>query len=223
VVPIENSIDGAVTHTQDMFIDSELKVCSEVYLEVSHNLLSKEPDKRKIKKVYSKSQVFGQCRLWVEANLPGVELVEVSSTAKAAEIVSKERFSACIAGELAAKKYKLKILCSSIEDSLHNVTRFLVIGKIEARPTRKDKTSIMFSVKDRAGALHDILVPFKRHGINMTKIESRPSKVRAWEYYFFVDIKGHYHEPKVARALQELGRSSTYMKILGSYPIGDSV
>ncbi|MCX5678493.1 MAG: prephenate dehydratase [Candidatus Omnitrophica bacterium] len=223
VVPIENSIDGAVTHTQDMFIDSELKICSEVYLEVSHNLLSNESDKRKIRKVYSKSQVFGQCRLWIEANLPGVELVEVSSTAKAAEIVSKERFSACIAGELAAKKYKLKTLCGSIEDSFHNVTRFLVIGKIEARPTKKDKTSIMFSVKDRAGALHDILVPFKRHGISMTKIESRPSKVRAWEYYFFVDIKGHHHEPKVAKALRELGRSATYMKILGSYPIGDNV
>lgn len=223
VVPIENSIDGAVTHTQDMFIDSELKICSEVYLEVSHNLLSREPDKKKIKKVYSKSQVFGQCRLWVEANLPGVELVEVSSTAKAAEIVSKERFSACIAGELAAKKYKLKVLCGSIEDSLHNVTRFLVIGKMEAKPTKKDKTSIMFSVKDRPGALHDILVPFKRHGINMMKIESRPSKIRAWEYYFFVDIKGHYHEAKAARALRELGRLAAYMKILGSYPIGDNV
>ena len=223
VVPIENSIDGAITHTQDMFIDSELKICSEVYLEISHNLLSKETDKKRIKKVYSKSQVFAQCRLWLESNLPAVELVEVSSTAKAAEIVSKERSSACIASELAAKKYNLNIIAPSIEDSVHNVTRFLVIGKMEAKPTKKDKTSIMFSVKDRSGALHDILVPFKRHGINMTKIESRPSKVRAWEYYFFVDLEGHYHDPKVAKALKELKRSSTFLKILGSYPIGDSV
>ncbi len=223
VVPIENSIDGAVTHTQDMFIESGLKICSEVYLEISHNLLSRESDRKKIKKVYSKSQVFAQCRLWLESNLPGVELVEVSSTAKAAEIVSRERNSACIASELAAKKYNLKIISPSIEDSVHNVTRFLIIGKVEAKPTKKDKTSIMFSVKDRSGALHDILIPFKRYGINMTKIESRPSKVRAWEYYFFVDLEGHYHDVKVAKALKELKKSSTFIKILGSYPIGDSV
>lgn len=223
VVPIENSIDGAITHTQDMFIESDLKICSEIYLEISHNLISREADKRKIKKIYSKSQVFAQCRPWIEANLPGVELVEVSSTAKAAEIVSKERFSACVAGELAAKKYNLKVLSSSIEDSAHNVTRFLVIGKMEAKPTKNDKTSIMFSVKDRSGALHDILVPFKRNGINMMKIESRPSRIRAWEYYFFVDLKGHYHDAKVARALRDLGKSSMYLKILGSYPIGDIV
>jgi chorismate mutase / prephenate dehydratase len=223
VVPIENSIDGAITHTLDMFIDSNLKVCSEVYLEIVHNLLSMESDKKKIKKIYSKAQVFGQCRLWLETNLPRVELVEVSSTAKAAEIAASQPGTACIASDLAAKKYGLKTLDRSIEDSVHNVTRFLVIGKAEARPTRKDKTSIMFSVKDRSGALHDMLLPFKRHGINMTKIESRPSKVRAWEYYFFVDLEGHYHVPKVAKALDELAKSSTYMKILGSYPIGDSV
>ncbi|MCM8790858.1 MAG: prephenate dehydratase [Candidatus Omnitrophica bacterium] len=223
VVPIENSIDGAITHTLDMFIDSDLKICSEIYLEVSHNLLSRETDKRRIKRVYSKSQVFGQCRLWLEANLPRVELVEVSSTAKAAEIASKEAGAACIASELAAKKYNLKTLYRSIEDSVHNVTRFLVIGKTEARPTKHDKTSIMFSVKDRAGALHDMLVPFKRHGINMTKIESRPSRMRAWEYYFFVDLEGHYHDAKVAKPLAELKKSATYMKILGSYPVEDSI
>jgi len=223
VVPIENSIDGAISHTLDMFIDSDLKICSEIYLEVSQNLLSKEADKAKIRKVYSKAQVFGQCRLWLEANLPGVELAEVSSTAKAAEIASREKGAACIASELAAKKYGLKTLYSSIEDSSHNVTRFLVIGRIEARPTKKDKTSIMFSVKDRAGALHDMLVPFKRHGINMTKIESRPSKMRAWEYCFFVDLEGHHEDAKARKALDELRSSSIYLKVLGSYPVGDSV
>jgi len=223
VVPIENSIDGAISHTLDMFIDSDLKICSEIYLEVSQNLLSKEADKAKIRKVYSKAQVFGQCRLWLEANLPGVELAEVSSTAKAAEIASREKGAACIASELAAKKYGLKTLYSSIEDSSHNVTRFLVIGRIEARPTKKDKTSIMFSVKDRAGALHDMLVPFKRHGINMTKIESRPSKMRAWEYCFFVDLEGHHEDAKARKALDELRSSSIYLKVLGSYHVGDSV
>jgi chorismate mutase/prephenate dehydratase len=223
VVPIENSIDGAISHTLDMFIDSDLKICSEIYLEVSQNLLSNEKDRSGVKRVYSKAQVFGQCRLWLEANLPGVELVEVSSTARAAEIASKEKGSACIASELAAKKYGLRTLCSSIEDSAHNVTRFLVIGRVEAKPTKKDKTSIMFSVKDRSGALHDMLVPFKRHKINMTKIESRPSKVRAWEYYFFVDLEGHHEDPHVMKALAELRRSSIYLKVLGSYPVGDGV
>jgi len=218
VVPIENSTEGAVRHTLDMFIDSDLKVCSEIYLEISHNLLSRETDKNKIKRVYSKEEVFGQCRLWLEANLPRVEPIEVPSTARAAEIAAHEKNSACIASEGAAGRYGLKILCGSIEDSSHNVTRFLVIGKTSAKPTKKDKTSIMFSVKDRAGALHDMLLPFKKYKINMTKIESRPSKIRPWEYYFFVDIEGHYMNKKVSRALSELTKHSSYMKTLGSYP-----
>lgn len=223
VVPIENSIEGAVNHTLDMFIDSDVKICSEVYLEVSHSLLSRESSKSKIKKVYSKFEVFGQCRLWLEANMPRVELVEVSSTAKAAEIASKEKASACIASVLVSKRYNLKALHSSIEDSAHNTTRFLVIGKESANPTREDKTSIMISVKDHVGALHDILVPFKRCGINLTKIESRPSKVRAWEYYFFVDIEGHYRGAKVAKAIEELRKDAAYIKVLGSYPAGNNV
>ena len=223
VVPIENSIEGAVNHTLDMFIDSDLKICSEVFLEISHSLMSKESSKGKIKKVYSKQEVFGQCRLWLESNLTGVELVEVSSTAKAAEIASKEKGSACIASEIAANKYGLKILYRSIEDSGHNVTRFLIIGKTYAKPTKGDKTSIMFFVKDKAGALHDMLVPFKKYRINMTKIESRPSKVRAWEYYFFVDLEGHVEDNKVKKALSELERASSYLKVLGSYPAGNNI
>jgi len=223
VVPIENSIDGAVTHTLDMFIDSELKICSEVFLEISHNLLSRESKKDKIKKIYSKAQVFAQCRIWLESNLPKVELVEVSSTAKAAEIAAKEPRSACIASEPAAMKYNLNVLYRSIEDSAHNVTRFLVIGRTDAKPTKEDKTSIMFSVKDRAGALHDMLVPFKKYKINLTKIESRPSKVRVWEYYFFVDLEGHHMNLRVAKALNELEKVSSYMKTLGSYPVENNV
>ncbi len=190
VVPIENSIEGAVNHTLDMFIDSELKICSEVFLEVSHNLLSKESDRRNIKRIYSNPQVFGQCRVWLETNLPKMELVEVSSTARAAEIASQERRSACIASALAAERYGLKTLCCSIEDNSSNVTRFLVIGKIVARPTDRDKTSIMFTMKDKAGALHDVLVPFKRSNISLTKIESRPSKIKPWKYYFFCGYGG---------------------------------
>lgn len=223
VVPIENSIEGAVNHTLDMFADSDLKICSEVYLEISHSLLSKVADKRKIRRVYSKAEVFAQCRSWLEANLYGVELVEASSTAKAAAIASREKGSACIASELAAKKNGLKVLSRGIEDSAHNVTRFLVIGTYEARPTGDDKTSLMFSVKDRAGALHDMLVPFKKYRINLTKIESRPSKVRAWEYYFFVDLAGHVASGKVQKAIAELGHAASYVKVLGSYPVGAGV
>mgnify|MGYP001566454341 CR=1 FL=1 len=221
VVPIENSIEGAVNHTLDMFVDSDLRVCSEVYLEISHSLMSNETDKSRITKVYSKSEVFAQCRSWLEANLRGARLVEASSTAKAASICAGEKRSACIASEIAAKKYRLKVLSRGIEDSAHNVTRFLVIGRNRIRPTGHDRTSVMFSVKDRSGALHDMLVPFKRHGINLTKIESRPSKVRPWEYYFFVDMEGHEHNAKVAKALAALGRSASFVKVLGSYPTAE--
>jgi chorismate mutase/prephenate dehydratase len=220
-VPIENSTEGAVNHTLDMFIESDLRICSEVLLEISHNLLSLS-GVGKIKTIYSKAEVFGQCRLWLEANLPKVELVEVSSTTKAAELASKDKRAAAIASSLAALHYGLKIIARSIEDSSHNLTRFLIIGCTEASPTSKDKTSIMFSVKDKVGALHDMLVPFKKYGINLTKIESRPSKRKAWEYFFFVDMIGHYHQKNVAKALNELEKNCSYLKILGSYPAGDN-
>lgn len=223
VVPIENSIEGAVNHTLDMFIDSDLKICSEIFLEISQSLLSKEKGTDNIKKVYSKHEVFGQCRLWLESNLRHVDLAEVSSTARAAEIASHEKNAACIASALAAKKYKLNVLYRSIEDNANNVTRFLVIGRTEALPTKRDKTSVMFSIKDRVGALHDMLVPFKKYGINMTKIESRPSKTRAWQYYFFVDLEGHHMNQKMMKALSELENKAAYFKILGSYPAGDKL
>jgi chorismate mutase/prephenate dehydratase len=217
VVPIENSIEGAVNHTLDMFMESDLVICSEVSLEISHNLMAKCPLKQ-VKRVYSKFEVFGQCRMWLESNLPAVELVEVSSTAKAAQQAAKVRDSAAIASSLAADCYGLKILAESIEDSSHNITRFLVIGKYQTPSTGRDKTSIMFSVKDRPGALHDMLVPFKKNRINLTKIESRPSKRKAWDYYFFVDLEGHANDAKVKRALEQLNRQSNILKVLGSYP-----
>ncbi|MCM8765562.1 MAG: prephenate dehydratase [Candidatus Omnitrophica bacterium] len=220
VVPIENSIEGAVTHTLDMFVDSEINICSEISLEIRHNLLANCREKE-IKRVYSNPQVFGQCRIWLESNLPRAELLEVSSTTKAAEIASQEKFSAAIASEMAARRYGLKILAHSIEDSPHNVTRFLVIGKMLTRPTGKDKTSIMFSIKDRVGALHDMLYPFKKHNINLTKIESRPSKRKPWDYYFFIDLEGHIEDKEVKSSLTELKEICTYLKVLGSYPASE--
>ena len=218
VVPIENSIEGAVSHTLDMFVDTDLKICSEILLEVSHNLLG-NCGLKEIKKVYSKAEVFGQCRIWLETNLPRVELIEVSSTTKAAELAANQKHAAAIASSLAAQVYKLKVISRSIEDSAHNITRFLVIGKTEARPTKKDKTSILFSAKDRVGVLHDMLVPFKKYKINLTKIESRPSKRKAWEYYFFIDFAGHYQDKNVKKALDELEKNCSFLKVLGSYPV----
>ena len=220
VVPIENSIEGAVSHTLDIFVDSDLKICSQIILDVSHNLLA-NCAKNKIRRVYSIPQVFGQCRIWLQNNLPGAELMEVSSTTRGAQIAKKEKNSAAIASLLASKVYGLKILASGIEDSPHNITRFLVIGKNVAPPTGRDKTSVLFSIKDRVGALYEMLLPFRKYGINLTKIESRPSKKKAWEYYFFVDILGHEHDGLVKKALRELERKCNYLKILGSYPIGE--
>lgn len=220
VVPIENSIEGAVSHTLDMFVDSDLKICAQIILDVSHNLLA-NCAKGKIKRIYSNPYVFGQCRIWLQENLPYVEIIEVSSTTRAAQIAKKETGSACIASLLAAKIYKLKVLAKDIEDSPHNITRFLVIGKSDAGRTNNDKTSVMFSIKDRVGALYDMLSSFKRYKINLTKIESRPSKKKAWDYYFFVDLEGHITDQRVKKALSKLQSQCTFMKVLGSYPLGD--
>jgi len=220
VVPIENSVEGAVSHTLDMFVDSELKICSQTILDVTHHLLA-NCSKNKIRRVYSNPQVFGQCRIWLQENLAGVETIEVSSTTRAAQIAVKEKYSACIAALLAAKVYKLKAVASDIEDSPHNVTRFLIIGKTDVPPTGLDRTSIMFSIKDKVGALHDMLLPFKKYRINLTKIESRPSKKKAWDYYFFVDLNGHQDNPRVKKALLELEDKCKFLKVLGSYPLGE--
>ncbi len=220
VIPIENTIEGAVNHTLDMFMDSELKICAQIILDVSHNLLANCP-KDRIKTVYSIAQVFGQCRIWLQENLSGVEKVEVSSTTRAAQIAAKQKYSGCIASSLAAEIYHLKVITANIEDSPHNATRFFVIGESDVPRTGHDKTSIMFSIKDRVGALHDMLIPFKKRRINLTKIESRPSKKKAWDYYFFMDLQGHREEPKVQQALLELERNCRFLKVLGSYPLGE--
>ncbi len=217
VVPIENSIEGAVTNTFDLLVDSELKICAHSVMEISHNLLSKTTID-KVRKVYSKSEVFAQCRNWLHQHLPEVELIEVSSSARAAQLAGKEKGTAAVASLLAADLYHLQILKKGIEDFSHNVTRFLVIAKSDANPTGNDRTSILFSIRDKVGALHDMLAPFYKHGINLTKIESRPSKKKAWDYYFFVDFEGHRDDPKVQTALKHLDGMCKYLKVLGSYP-----
>ncbi|MDP8217647.1 MAG: prephenate dehydratase [Candidatus Theseobacter exili] len=218
VVPIENSIEGAVNHTIDMFMDSNLKICSEILLRISHNLLS-TGSITSVKKIYSKAEVFGQCRQWLVKHLPNAEFVEVSSTTRAAEMVKEQKESAAIASSLAADLYDLNIISESIEDFGYNITRFLVISKNTAKMTGQDKTSIMFSIKDKVGALYEMLQPFRKWGINLTKIESRPSKKKAWDYYFFVDFSGHIDEENIQKALEELEEHCFFIKILGSYPV----
>jgi chorismate mutase/prephenate dehydratase len=217
VVPIENSTEGAVTHTYDMFVDSDLKICAQIVLPIRHNLMSAGPRDR-IRKLYSNPQVFAQCRQWLQINIPHAELIEVSSTTRAAEVARHEPDAGALASALAAELYGLSIHDANIQDSSENVTRFLVIGRKYPPRTGNDKTSVMFSVQDRVGALHDSIASFKKHKINMTKIESRPSKKKAWEYYFFVDFLGHCEDARVRKALAELARHTMFVKILGSYP-----
>lgn len=217
VVPIENTTEGAVTHTLDMFIDSDLKICSEIIFEISHNLMSNSALQH-IRRVYSNPQVFGQCRIWLETHLPRVELIDTSTTTHAAKRAAQEDGSAAIASKLAATLYNLRILAEGIEDSPHNRTRFLVISRQIPKPTGKDKTSLVVSIKDRVGALSDLLEPIRRHGINMTKIESRPSKKRAWDYYFFIDMQGHIENTNVKETVDEIEERVRFAKILGSYP-----
>lgn len=218
VVPIENSIEGAVTHTFDLLVDSDLRICSQILLPISHSLMS-NADISKIKKIYSKWEVFGQCRNWLHENLPKAELIPTQSTTLAAQKIVKEKNAAAIGSSLAAKINNLTIIRKDIQDVSHNTTRFLVISKQDVPPTGKDRTSILFSIKDKVGALHAMLTPFYRNKINLSKIESRPSKKRAWDYYFFVDIEGHRLDKNVKSALNQLEGMCKYLKILGSYPV----
>lgn len=217
VVPIENSTEGVVNHTLDEFMDSKLKICAQVLLRIEQNLLAKGP-REKITRIYSHPQSFAQCRDWLRHNLPRAEMVEASSNTRAAERAAAEPDSAAIAGRMAAELYEMPILESAIQDCPNNTTRFLVIGHATCPPTGEDKTSLMFCVQDKPGALFNAIEPFKHLKINMSKIESRPSKRKAWEYFFFVDIEGHAQDEKLVKALADLEKHCTFVKILGSYP-----
>jgi len=218
VVPIENTTEGVVNHTLDMFIDSNLLIYGEVLQEVSHHLLSKSGAPEDIKKISSHPHAIAQCRNWLETHMPHVPVSEVASTARAAELCLEDASIAAIASQLAAELYGLKIIKSRIEDNLNNFTRFLVLSQKAPERTGKDKTSLMLSIKDKVGALYDLLRPFASHGISMTKIESRPSRRKAWEYIFFVDIEGHIEEDRVKKAVEDITGRCLFMKVLGSYP-----
>ena len=240
VVPVENSTEGVVTHTLDMFVDSDLKIVSQIVLPVSHCFGSRFP-REKIEAIYVHPQTRGQCRNWLQRNFPNVEIIETLSNAVSAEramapshpalmrkrpgqapIVTidtkREMPTGAIASELAAEKYHLPVLERDIQDNAANATRFLVLGRQCSPPTGHDRTSLMISVTDKVGALHEALASFRRAKINLTKIESRPSKRKAWEYFFFIDCDGHAEDKKVAKAIKNLGEHCNFVKILGSYP-----
>ena len=219
VVPVENSTEGVISHTLDSFMDSSLKICGEVELRIHQNLLiGPNTNKDNITRVYSHAQSLAQCRQWLNSNLPNVERVAVSSNAEAAKRVQGEWNSAAIAGDMSCKLYGLEKLNDKIEDNPDNSTRFLIIGREEVPPSGDDRTSIVVSVQNKTGALHDLLEPFRRNNVDMTRLESRPSRSSKWSYVFFIDFVGHIDDESVAAVLKELSAAVADLKVLGSYP-----
>lgn len=223
IVPVENSVEGSIGSILDMLLEWDLKICAEYYERIGHFLLSISGNIEEVVKVASHPQALGQCRKWLGKNLENVEYIETPSTAAAARMAAEDSKIAAVAGEYAASLYGLEIIQSHIEDSTQNTTRFIIIGYKTPPPTGEDKTSVVFAIKDKPGALHkSLFLPFANANINLTKIESRPSKSRPWEYVFFVDFIGHQEDEKVQAVLQEVEKSCIFLKILGSYPLGQS-
>src|SRR5262245_8487850 len=220
VVPVENSTEGAVNITLDRLIDSDAVICGELYLPITQNLLSLAAKLEDIKTVVSHPQGLAQCRSWLATNLPEAPLQEFTSTSAAAELAAGDGTIAAIASDLAGRLYNVPVLRARIEDNPYNSTRFLIIGRRACGPSGRDKTSILFAMRNEPGALHRVLAPFAERGLNLTKIESRPAKLRAWEYVMFVDFEGHRDTPVVAAALDEIRARTVFVKLLGSYPAG---
>ncbi|MDY7220383.1 prephenate dehydratase [Denitrificimonas sp. JX-1] len=219
VVPVENSTEGAINHTLDSFLEHDLVICGEVELRIHHHLLVGENTKTdKISRIYSHAQSLAQCRKWLDAHYPNVERVAVSSNAEAAKRVKSEWNSAAIAGDMAAQLYDLDILADKIEDRPDNSTRFLIIGNQTVPATGDDKTSVIISMSNKPGALHELLIPFHTSGIDLTRIETRPSRSGKWTYVFFIDFLGHKDDPLVKSALEKIAQESVALKVLGSYP-----
>jgi chorismate mutase / prephenate dehydratase len=219
VVPVENSTEGVVNHTLDNFMASNLKICGEVELRIHHNLMvSDVTSTNSISRIYSHSQSLAQCRKWLDAHYPKAERVAVSSNAEAAKRIKGEWNSAAIAGSMAAELYGLKMIAEKIEDQPDNSTRFLIIGAQAVPPSSVDKTSIVVAMRNEPGALHNLLEPFHRHHIDLTRVESRPSRTGAWNYVFFIDFAGHVSDPLISDVMKEVAGRCADLKLLGSYP-----
>ncbi|GAA5525357.1 bifunctional chorismate mutase/prephenate dehydratase [Microbulbifer aestuariivivens] len=221
VVPVENSTEGVINHTLDNFLTSNLQICGEVELRIHHHLMISDITRPEaITRIYSHAQSLAQCRKWLDSHYPNVERVAVASNAEAAKRVKGEWNAAAIAGDMAADLYGLKVLAEKIEDRPDNSTRFLIIGSQAVPPSGDDKTSLMVSMRNEPGALHDLLEPFRRHSIDLTRVETRPSQSGNWTYVFFIDFAGHRDTPSIAEALREVADCASDIKVLGSYPRG---
>lgn len=217
IIPIENSTGGVIHSHLDMFLKYDLLICSEINLHIHHNLISRNP-LDKIRVIYSKKEPFQQCQTWLRENLPGVQLIETGATSKGVEMAKERDYAAAIGSSLASQKFNLPILAPNIEDLKDNTTRFVVISKQESPRSGTDKTSLMLSITDKPGALFDLLKPFHDHGINLTKIESRPTRRKAWDIVFFIDLLGHKDDEDVKTCLEVVAQHSGDLKVIGSYP-----
>ncbi len=218
VVPVENSTEGVITHTQDMFMRSPLTICGEVQVRIHDHLIGAMTDLKEVQRVYTHQQTLAQCRGWLDRNLPFAERLAVSSNTEGVRRAQSEAGAAGIASEAAAEIYGLRVIAENIEDEPDNTTRFLVIGNHQSAVSGDDKTSLLVSARNRTGALYALLAPFAHHGVSMTRIESRPSRQGVWEYVFFIDIEGHQRDEAVALALAEVDKEANFLKVLGSYP-----
>jgi chorismate mutase/prephenate dehydratase len=220
VVPIENSTEGVVSHTLDLFVQSPLKICGEIHLPIHHSLMCQSNTLvyKDVKTVYAHQQSLAQCRTWLDENIPNAERIAISSNSEGARKVQTKDDAVAIAGQVAAELYQLHTLQENIEDNPNNTTRFLVIGNQKIEPSGDDKTTLLISAKNRSGALYHLLQPLKDYGLDMTRIESRPSKDTNWEYLFFMDIDGHAESKEVRAAFSELKQEAELLRVLGSYP-----
>lgn len=219
VIPIENSTEGAVFHSLDMLVDSDLKIVSQVYLPIRHCLLS-HGKLEEIEEVYSKDQAIGQCRIWLQTHLPKARLTDTASTAHAVQLVRERPRAAAIASALAGEMHGVPVRFEGIQDKSENITRFLIVGReaSSVRGSGEHKTSLVISINDEVGALQKAIHPFSSRAINLCKIESRPSRKRPWDYYFFIDVIGHHEDPQLQEAIRELRQFCPLVKWLGSYP-----
>ena len=218
IVPVENSLAGAIPETLDTFMSTNLRIVSEVYASIVHNLATRCATLEEVRVIYSRPQPLAQCRQWLRSHMAHAELIEVSSTSKAAELAAQQENAAAVCPALAAELNDLPILVEHTEDNPSNRTRFLVLGYNEPEPTGHDKTSIMFSVHHKSGMLFRAMAAFEKYDVNMTMIESRPAKVAAWEYVFYVDVQGHVRDAQVTKAIDQLKEQALFVTILGSYP-----
>ena len=218
VVPVENSTDGAIGRTLDLLLSTPARVCGEIMLPVRQCLMSRAKDTSRIKKVYSHAQSLGQCQHWLARHLPGAERIAVVSNAEAARMAARDAQSGAIASQTAATLYKLNLLARNIQDESRNITRFLVLSREDVAPSGHDKTSLIVSTHNVPGAMQELLSPLAKNSVSMTRLESRPARTGRWDYMFYVDIEGHMQDPRVVRALVDIERKASFLKILGSYP-----